>query len=132
MAVGSVRVDPAAPRPGLRFREMLDHERFLVLDVSDDAPAVLAPMVAGTLPLVGLNEHGAAFGTMSLSALDEKVGVPRALVARPTASKPRRLGNWIARASGVVVAAAVAGSLAVSEGAQAPPAWAIGRPRSMR
>ncbi len=54
----------------------------LVLDVSDDAPAVLAPMVAGTLPLVGLNEHGAAFGTMSLSALDEKVGVPRALVAR--------------------------------------------------
>ncbi|MEK7387549.1 MAG: sugar ABC transporter permease [candidate division NC10 bacterium] len=29
MAVGSVRVDPAAPRPGLRLRELLDHERFL-------------------------------------------------------------------------------------------------------
>jgi isopenicillin-N N-acyltransferase-like protein len=28
----------------------------LVLDVSDDGPAILAPMVAGTLPLVGLNE----------------------------------------------------------------------------
>ena len=54
----------------------------LVLDVSDDAPAVLAPMVAGTLPLVGLNESGAAFGTMSLSATDERVGIPRALVAR--------------------------------------------------
>jgi isopenicillin-N N-acyltransferase like protein len=54
----------------------------LVLDVSDDGPAVLAPVVAGTLPLVGLNERGGAFGTMSLSADDERVGVPRALVAR--------------------------------------------------
>ncbi len=54
----------------------------LVLDVSDDAPAVLGPVVAGTLPLVGLNELGGAFGTMSLSATDECVGVPRALVAR--------------------------------------------------
>ncbi|MFZ0324557.1 MAG: C45 family peptidase [Actinomycetes bacterium] len=54
----------------------------VVLDISDDGPALLAPMVAGTLPLVGLNEHGAAFGTMSLSATDERVGIPRALVAR--------------------------------------------------
>ncbi len=54
----------------------------LVLDVSDDGPAVLAPVVAGTLPLVGMNEHGAAFGTMSLSATDERAGIPRALVAR--------------------------------------------------
>lgn len=29
MAVGSVRVGPAAPRPGLRLRELLDRERFL-------------------------------------------------------------------------------------------------------
>jgi isopenicillin-N N-acyltransferase-like protein len=54
----------------------------VVLDVSDAGPAVLAPMVAGTLPLVGLNEHGPAFGTMSLSATDERIGIPRALVAR--------------------------------------------------
>jgi isopenicillin-N N-acyltransferase-like protein len=54
----------------------------VVLDVPDDGPALLAPVVAGTLPLVGLNEHGGAFGTMSLSATDERVGVPRALVAR--------------------------------------------------
>ena len=54
----------------------------LVLDVSDDGPAVLAPVVAGTLPLVGINELGGAFGTMSLSATDERVGIPRALVAR--------------------------------------------------
>jgi isopenicillin-N N-acyltransferase-like protein len=54
----------------------------LVLDVSNDGPAVLAPVVAGTMPLVGLNELGGSFGTMSLSATDERVGVPRALVAR--------------------------------------------------
>jgi len=54
----------------------------VVLDVPDDGPALLAPVVAGTLPLVGLNEHGAAFGTMSLSATDERAGIPRALVAR--------------------------------------------------
>jgi len=29
VAVGSVRVEPAARRTGLRFRELLDHERFL-------------------------------------------------------------------------------------------------------
>ncbi len=29
MAVGSVRVGPVVPRPGLRVRELLDHERFL-------------------------------------------------------------------------------------------------------
>ncbi|HVQ88194.1 MAG TPA: C45 family peptidase [Actinomycetes bacterium] len=54
----------------------------VVLDVPDNGPAVLAPMVAGTLPLVGINEYGSAFGTMSLSATDEQVGIPRALIAR--------------------------------------------------
>ena len=54
----------------------------VVLDVPDDGPALLAPIVAGTLALVGINEHGAAFGAMSLSAMDERVGVPRSLVAR--------------------------------------------------
>jgi isopenicillin-N N-acyltransferase-like protein len=54
----------------------------VVLDISNDGPSVLAPVVAGTLPLVGINELGGAFGTMSLSATDERAGVPRALVAR--------------------------------------------------
>jgi hypothetical protein len=36
------------------------------------------------LPLVGLNELGGAFGTMSLTATDERIGIPRALVARDT------------------------------------------------
>lgn len=54
----------------------------LVLDVPDDGPALLAPVVAGTLPLVGVNELGGAFGTMSLPGRDDRAGVPRALVAR--------------------------------------------------
>jgi isopenicillin-N N-acyltransferase like protein len=54
----------------------------LVLDVPEDGPAVLAPVVAGTLPLVGINEHGVAVGAMSLSARDERIGIPRALIAR--------------------------------------------------
>jgi hypothetical protein len=53
-----------------------------VLDVPDDGPVLLAPVVAGTLPLVGVNEHGVAVGAMSLSARDERVGIPRALVGR--------------------------------------------------
>ena len=54
----------------------------IVIDIPDDGPAVLAPVVAGTLPLVGSNEHGVAVGAMSLSARDERIGIPRALIAR--------------------------------------------------
>jgi hypothetical protein len=54
----------------------------VVLDVPDDGPSMLAPVVAASLPLNGINEHGAAFGAMSLSATDERVGVPRSLIAR--------------------------------------------------
>ncbi len=54
----------------------------IVIDVPDDGPMVLAPVVAGTLPLVGINEFGVAVGAMSLSARDEGIGVPRALIAR--------------------------------------------------
>ena len=54
----------------------------IVLDVPDDGPVLLAPVVAGTLPLVGVNEHGVAVGAMSLSARDERIGIPRALVGR--------------------------------------------------
>jgi hypothetical protein len=53
-----------------------------VLEVPDDGPAVLAPVVSGMLALVGMNEHGLATGAMSLSARDEREGIPRALVAR--------------------------------------------------
>ena len=59
-----------------------DGEVGVVLDVPREGPALLAPVVAGTLPLVGINADGGAFGAMSLSAGDERVGVPRSLVAR--------------------------------------------------
>ena len=59
-----------------------DGEVGVVLDVPHDGPALLAPVVAGTLPLVGINAFGGSFGAMSLSAGDERVGVPRSLVAR--------------------------------------------------
>lgn len=78
----------------------------IVIDVPDDGPAVLAPVVAGTLPPVGINEHGVAVGAMSLSARDERVGIPRALVARDVldardaadattrATRPGRAGGY--------------------------------------
>lgn len=78
----------------------------IVIDIPDGGPAVLAPVVAGTLPLVGINEHGVAMGAMSLSARDERVGVPRALIARDVldagdasdaiarATRPGRAGGY--------------------------------------
>jgi len=45
VAVGSVRVDPAARRTGLRFRELLDHERFL-------GPAFVTPALLFIVLLV--------------------------------------------------------------------------------
>ena len=78
----------------------------IVIDIPDDGPTVLAPVVAGTLPLVGINEHGVAIGAMSLSARDERVGIPRALIARDVldsrdaadavvrATRPDRAGGY--------------------------------------
>jgi len=78
----------------------------IVIDIPDDGPAVLAPVVAGTLPLVGINEHGVAVGAMSLSARDERIGIPRALIARDVldagdaadavarATRPGRAGGY--------------------------------------
>jgi isopenicillin-N N-acyltransferase-like protein len=49
---------------------------------SADEVATVTPVAVGTLPLVGMNVAGAAVGLMSLSGADERVGVPRALLAR--------------------------------------------------
>jgi isopenicillin-N N-acyltransferase-like protein len=54
----------------------------VVLDVPAGAPPLLAPVIAGTVPLVGINAEGLAVGAMSLSAPDERVGIPRSLIAR--------------------------------------------------
>ncbi len=78
----------------------------IVIDVADHGPTVLAPVVAGTLPLVGINGFGVAVGAMSLSARDERIGIPRALVARDVldardaadatarATRPGRAGGY--------------------------------------
>ncbi len=50
MAVGSVRVGPAASRPGLRFRELLDHERFL--GPTFVSPAMLLILLLVAYPFV--------------------------------------------------------------------------------
>ncbi len=49
---------------------------------SDDEVATVTPVAVGTLPLVGMNASGGALGLMSLSGADERVGIPRALLAR--------------------------------------------------
>ena len=70
----------------------------IVVDVPEDGPAVLAPVVAGTLPLVVINELGVAVGAMSLSARDETLGIPRTLVARDVLDA-RDAGDATARAT---------------------------------
>ena len=70
----------------------------IVIDVPQEGPVVLAPVVAGTLPLVGINEHGVAVGAMSLSARDERIGIPRALIARDVLDA-RDAADAVARAT---------------------------------
>ena len=54
----------------------------IVIDEPDDGIAVVSPVVASGVPLVGMNATGAALGAMSLTATDERAGVPRMFVAR--------------------------------------------------
>jgi hypothetical protein len=54
----------------------------IVIDEPDDGVAIASPVVASGLPLVGMNATGAALGVMSLTAADERSGVPRMFVAR--------------------------------------------------
>jgi isopenicillin-N N-acyltransferase like protein len=54
----------------------------IVVDRPDDGITVVAPVVASGLPLVGMNATGTSVGAMSLTATDERPGVPRMIVAR--------------------------------------------------
>jgi hypothetical protein len=47
-----------------------------------DGPAVASPTIACCLPAVGLNAYRLAFGVDSLTARDDRVGVPRVFVSR--------------------------------------------------
>ncbi len=93
----------------------------VVVDVPDDGPAVIAPVVASGLPLVGMNAAGTAVGAMSLTARDERVGVPRMAIARRVLDATDRASAWRTittpdRAGGYTYALAFAdGSTAIVE-----------------
>jgi len=55
----------------------------VVIDEPDDRPVPIAsPTIVCCLPAVGVNGHGGAQGIGSLTASDDRVGVPRVLVSR--------------------------------------------------
>ena len=54
----------------------------LVLERPDEGVPVASPTVACCLPAVGMNGHRVAQGIDSLSARDDRVGIPRVLVSR--------------------------------------------------
>ena len=54
----------------------------VVVERPVDGPAFASPTIACCLPAVGLNEHRLARGIDSLTARDDRVGVPRVLVSR--------------------------------------------------
>lgn len=54
----------------------------VVVEHPDDGVAVASPTIACCLPAVGMNAHGSAQGIDSLTARDERVGIPRVLVSR--------------------------------------------------
>src|SRR5262249_30049790 len=61
-------------------------------------PALVSPTVACCLPSVGWNSNGIAQGIDSLTAPDDRVGIPRVLVSRH-ALGARDLDDVVARAS---------------------------------
>jgi isopenicillin-N N-acyltransferase-like protein len=55
----------------------------VIVELPDDRPiAIASPTIVCCLPAVGVNSHGGAQGIGSLTASDDRVGVPRVLVSR--------------------------------------------------
>src|SRR5919106_214931 len=55
----------------------------MVIDIPNDRPVrVASPTVACCLPAVGVNSHRAGVGVTSLTANDDRIGVPRVLASR--------------------------------------------------
>jgi isopenicillin-N N-acyltransferase like protein len=54
----------------------------VVVAQPDDGPGFASPTVVACLPAVGINGSGMAQAIMSLSAEDDRVGIPRVLVSR--------------------------------------------------
>jgi len=66
----------------------------IVIDEPDDGVAVVSPVVASGVPLVGMNATGTSLGAMSLTATDERPGVPRMFVARKALDARDRDEAW--------------------------------------
>jgi isopenicillin-N N-acyltransferase-like protein len=66
----------------------------VVIDEPHDGIGVVAPIVASGLPLVGMNAAGTALGAMSLTATDERAGVPRTIVCRRALDARGRDEAW--------------------------------------
>ena len=66
----------------------------IVIDEPDGGVAVVSPVVASGVPLVGMNATGTSLGAMSLTAADERPGVPRMFVARKALDARDRDEAW--------------------------------------
>jgi hypothetical protein len=66
----------------------------IVIDEPHDGVAVVSPVVASGVPLVGMNATGTSLGAMSLTAADERPGVPRMFVARKALDARDREEAW--------------------------------------
>jgi isopenicillin-N N-acyltransferase like protein len=54
----------------------------VIVEQPAEGIVLVSPTVATCLPAVGMNSHGAAQGIDSLTASDERIGVPRVLISR--------------------------------------------------
>jgi isopenicillin-N N-acyltransferase-like protein len=54
----------------------------VVIERPVEGAVIVSPTLAACLPAVGMNSHGGAQGIHSLTASDDRVGVPRVLVSR--------------------------------------------------
>ena len=70
----------------------------LVIELCEDGTQIASPTIACCLPAVGLNSAGVAQGIDSLTAPDDRLGVPRVLVSRH-ALAASTLDDALARAS---------------------------------
>jgi isopenicillin-N N-acyltransferase like protein len=73
----------------------------VVVAEPDDGPAFVSPTNVGFLPAVGINAAGFAQSIDSLTAADDRVGIPRVLVSRRALAAPSL--------EGAIAAATVAG-----------------------
>lgn len=109
---------------GVRARTWLEGTR------SPAGPAIVSPTVACCLPAVGWNTSGVAQAIDSLTAPDDRVGIPRVLVSRHAlagrdAGDASRRANVRGRAGGYAHVIAQRGGHALTLETSATDAWTI-------